>query len=128
MLFNSPEIPVSNNVLKVMSKMPVSEKKRVYKKMERKGSFYVYIVVCKNGTYYTGYTSNLEHRIKLHNSGDGAKYLKGKSPVTLAYSKEYVYYKNALNAERRIKKLTRKRKEALIEAYKKNPCRSIIVT
>lgn len=76
--------------------------------------------MCKNGTYYTGYTSNLENRIKLHNRGDGAKYLKGKSPVILVYSKEYVYFKNALNAERRIKRLTRKRKEALIEVYKMN--------
>lgn len=83
--------------------------------------------MCNNGTYYTGYTNNLENRIKLHNRGNGAKYLKGKSPVTLAYSKEYVYYKNALNAERRIKKLTRKKKETLIEDYKKNLYRSVIL-
>lgn len=88
--------------------------------IKRKGRFHVYIVMCKNGTYYTGYTNNLENRIKLHNKGDGAKYLKGKSPITLVYSKEYVYFKNALNAERRIKTLTRKRKEALIEVYKKD--------
>ncbi|MBI4827020.1 MAG: GIY-YIG nuclease family protein [Nitrospirae bacterium] len=90
------------------------------RKIKRKSSFHVYIVTCKNGTYYTGYTNNLENRIKLHNKGDGAKYLKGKSPVTLVYSKEYVYFKNALNAERKIKMLTRKNKEALTEAYKKN--------
>lgn len=92
--------------------------KSMRRKIKRRGRFHVYIVMCKNGTYYTGYTNNLENRIKLHNKGEGAKYLKGKSPVTLVYSKEYVYFKNALNAERKIKMLTRKNKEALIKAYK----------
>ncbi|MEE8329669.1 MAG: GIY-YIG nuclease family protein, partial [Thermodesulfovibrionia bacterium] len=40
-------------------------------KIKRKGVFYVYIVKCKNGTYYTGYSNNLENRIKLHNKGNG---------------------------------------------------------
>lgn len=95
-------------------------------KIKRRGRFFVYMVMCKNGTYYTGYTNNLKTRIQLHNRGDGAKYLKGKSPVTLAYSKEYVYYKNALNAEIRIKKMTRNRKEALIGAYKKSVSMKVI--
>ena len=86
-------------------------------KIKRKDVFYVYIVKCKNGTYYTGYTNNLESRIKLHNKGNGAKYLRGKSPVKLVYAKEYRYYKNALHAERNLKKLTRKEKEELIERY-----------
>lgn len=85
--------------------------------MKRKDTFYVYIVKCKNGTYYTGYTNNLENRIKQHNKGDGAKYLKGKAPVKLIYAKEYRYYKNALHAERNMKKLTRKQKERLIANY-----------
>ncbi|MBI5049841.1 MAG: GIY-YIG nuclease family protein [Nitrospirae bacterium] len=81
--------------------------------------FFVYIVKCANGTYYTGYTNNLENRIKLHNKGDGAKYLKGKLPVQLVYAKEYKYYKNALHAERNLKKLTRKEKEVLISNYER---------
>ncbi|MBI5874170.1 MAG: GIY-YIG nuclease family protein [Candidatus Omnitrophica bacterium] len=82
--------------------------------------FYVYIVRCTNGYYYTGYTNDLEARIKLHNSGHGAKYLRGKLPVRLAYAKEYRYYKNALIGERRIKKLTRAQKEALIRIYERS--------
>lgn len=86
-------------------------------KIKRKDIFYVYIVRCKDGTYYTGYTNNLENRIKLHNKGDGAKYLRGKLPVKLVYAKEYKYYKNALHAERKIKKLRSWQKQELIRIY-----------
>ena len=74
--------------------------------IKRHDHYYVYIVQCINGTYYTGYTNNLENRIKEHNSGHGAKYLRGKGPVKLVYAKEYRYYKNVLRAERNLKKLT----------------------
>ena len=46
--------------------------------------------------------------------------MRGKLPVTLAYAKEYKYYKNALHAERNLKKLTRKEKEVLIKIYARN--------
>ena len=88
------------------------------KKIKRHGVFYVYIVQCKNGTYYTGYTSHLENRIKAHNTKQGAKYLRGKGPVTLVYAKAYKYYKHALNEERRIKKMRRGEKELLIRKYR----------
>jgi len=80
----------------------------------------VYIVRCKKGTLYAGYTSDLEHRVSLHNKGHGAKFLRGRGPVELVYMKEYQYYKNALRAERWIKKLTRKEKERLISIYEKD--------
>lgn len=81
----------------------------------RRSQYFVYIVRCKSGFYYTGYTNNLERRLNEHNSGRGSKYLRGKRPVQLVYAKEYKYYKNALNAERHIKTLPKKRKEALIK-------------
>lgn len=84
------------------------------RKIKRKGSFFVYIVQCSKGTYYTGYTSDLKNRMKKHNDGTGAKYLKGKGPVKLVYAREYRYFKNAFKAEIEIKKLPRKKKEALI--------------
>lgn len=84
-----------------------------------RNKYYVYIVECNKGTYYTGYTNNLKNRLKLHTNGLGAKYLRGKSPIKLVYVKEYKYYKNALRAERDIKKLTRKQKEELVKAYGK---------
>ena len=76
--------------------------KRAFK---RKGIFHVYMVECSNGAYYTGYTNNLKNRIKLHNSGKGAKYLRGKLPVTLVYAKRYRYFKAAFQTEKDIKKL-----------------------
>jgi len=84
-------------------------------KIKRKGRYFVYIVQCKNGTFYTGYTNSLEKRIKEHNSGRrGAKYLRGKTPAKLVWCKEYQYYKRAVITEKRIKELTRRQKETLV--------------
>ena len=75
------------------------------------------MVECRDGTYYTGSTNNLANRLKLHNNGHGAKYVRGKGPVRLVYVKEYKDYRRALQAERALKKLTRKQKEELIKIY-----------
>ena len=90
------------------------------KPIVRKSLFFVYILKTKIGTYYTGYTNNLENRIKLHNIGRGAKYLRGKGPVKLVYFKHYKYYKTALNEERRIKALSKPGKQKLINTCKKH--------
>lgn len=86
-------------------------------KRKRFGKHYVYIVECRQGMYYTGYTVDLERRVAKHNSGHGAKYLRNKLPVKLVYSKEYKYFKIAYKAEREIKKLSRQAKEALVREY-----------
>ncbi|MCC6759119.1 MAG: GIY-YIG nuclease family protein [Candidatus Omnitrophica bacterium] len=92
----------------------VSPKPKRSTTLKRHSQYFVYIVECATGTYYTGYTKDIDKRIKLHNSGHGAKYLRGKLPVTLVFKKEYKYYKNALTAEREVKKLSRKQKEQLV--------------
>ena len=92
------------------------------RKLARRSKYWVYIVQCRDGTYYTGHTNNLQKRVALHNSGYGSKYLKHRLSVKLVYAKEYRYYKNALRGERNIKKLTRKQKERLIANYENN-CR-----
>ena len=84
------------------------------KKFRRCGLFYVYIVECKDGTYYTGYTPDVEKRIELHNKGKGAKCLRGKLPVELVYVKKFRSLKSALREERNIKKLTHSQKEKLV--------------
>ncbi len=86
-------------------------------RLKRHTSYHVYIVRAVDGTYYTGSTNALEHRLKLHNNGHGAKYLRGRGPVELVYAREYRYYKNALRAERYLKRQTRKHKEELIHIY-----------
>lgn len=85
--------------------------------MKRVGQFYVYIVECIDGTYYTGYTPGLENRLRVHNSGRGAKYTKDRRPVKLVWHKEYRYFKPAFLEEKRIKALTRKQKEKLVKGY-----------
>ena len=85
------------------------------RKVIRKSKFYVYIVECQDGTYYTGYTNDLERRIKEHNGGcKGAKYLRGKQPVRVVWQKEYKYLCYAMRAEYRIKQLNRRQKELLV--------------
>jgi len=88
--------------------------------IKRQSVYYVYILQCNDGTYYTGYTNNLGNRIKEHNSGHGAKYLRGKRPVRLVWCKEYGYYKRAVSREREIKRLTHKEKERLIRIYERS--------
>ena len=85
------------------------------RKAPQKNQYFVYIVQCKNGSYYTGYTNNLKNRIKKHDLGQGAKYLRGKGPVKLIYVKKYGSLHSALCAEIAIKKLTRKKKEVFID-------------
>jgi len=75
---------------------------------------YVYMVLCSDGTLYTGYTTDLVRRINTHNKGRGAKYTRGRLPVFLVYSEEFPTKSEALRRELEIKKLSRKEKEILI--------------
>lgn len=79
---------------------------------------YVYIVRCHDNTYYTGYSTDVPHRIKIHNAAKGAKYTRSRLPVTLVYIEECRDVKSALRRERAIKKMARKDK---IELIKINP-------
>lgn len=89
------------------------------RKFKRSGKFYVYIAQCADGTFYAGYTNDLEKRIAEHNNGKrGAKYTRYKRSVKLVYVKEYKYYKLAVQEENRIKKLRRWQKEELINGKK----------
>jgi len=74
----------------------------------------VYILECADGSLYTGYTNDLEKRLAVHNSGKGAKCLRGKIPVKLVYSKKYKTKSLALKEEFRIKTLSREKKQELI--------------
>lgn len=75
---------------------------------------FTYIVKCSDGTYYTGWTTNLEKRVKAHNEGKGAKYTRTRGPVELVYYEEYEDKIEAMRREYAIKQLTRKQKEKLI--------------
>ncbi|MCD8019384.1 MAG: GIY-YIG nuclease family protein [Clostridiales bacterium] len=79
---------------------------------------YTYIVECRDKSLYTGWTTNLERRIKAHNEGKGAKYTRNRAPVRLVYYEEYGTKQEALKREYAIKHLSRKDKLYLIRQGK----------
>ena len=79
---------------------------------------YVYIVKCSDGTYYTGYTNDLEKRLLAHNTGKGAKYTRNRMPVEMVYFEEYEDKSEAMKREYAIKRLKREQKEKLIKSKK----------
>jgi predicted GIY-YIG superfamily endonuclease len=76
-------------------------------------SFWVYVLQCSDGSYYTGHTDNLQHRIGLHQSGEVPGYTHSRRPVELAFSQECATREEALSAELQIKGWSRRKKEAL---------------
>ena len=76
---------------------------------------YTYIVECKDKTLYTGWTNDLQKRIKTHNDGKGAKYTRSRLPVRLVYYEVYETKQEAMRREYEIKQLTREQKKKLIE-------------
>ena len=67
---------------------------------------YTYILRCRDGSLYTGWTNNLEKRLNCHNAGKGAKYTKARLPVELAYFETFQTKKEAMQREWEIKKMT----------------------
>ena len=75
---------------------------------------YTYILECADGTFYCGWTNDLENRLKAHNEGKGAKYTRPRRPVKLIYFETFDTKEEAMKREYRIKQLTRAQKEKLI--------------
>jgi putative endonuclease len=78
---------------------------------------FVYILKCADNSLYTGWTNNLEKRIDKHNSGNGAKYTRGRLPVELVYFESFETREEAMTREIRIKRMSRSQK---IELTKKS--------
>lgn len=81
---------------------------------------YVYILKCADNTLYTGWTTDLDARLKAHNSKSGAKYTKARTPVELVYFEEFKTKSEALKREYEIKQLSKKKKEELISKKEAN--------
>ena len=77
-------------------------------------SWVVYILQCSDGSLYTGITNDLAARIEAHETGQGAKYTRGRGPLILKYTEECEGRSDASKREMAIKKLSREEKEALI--------------
>ena len=76
---------------------------------------YVYLVRCADSTLYCGWTTDLEKRVRAHNSGKGAKYTRSRRPVKLVYAEEFAEKQEALSREWHLKRLSRAEKIRLIE-------------
>jgi len=77
--------------------------------------FWVYILRCADGSYYTGHTDNLEQRIAQHQSGEFDGYTATRKPVTLMFTQERATREEAHRAEQQIKGWSRKKKEAMMQ-------------
>ena len=72
--------------------------------------YYVYILVCKDGAFYTGYTRDVKTRMKLHKLGRGAKYVRTHPPEKVVYLEKFETRSDAMKREREIKRLPREEK------------------
>ena len=76
---------------------------------------YVYMLRCRDGSLYTGWTNDLEKRLKAHNSGSASKYTRTRLPAELVYFEEWESKEAAMSREWHIKRLTREEKLRLID-------------
>ena len=79
-----------------------------------------YILECADGTYYSGWTNDLDKRIKTHNSGKGGKYTRARLPVKLVYYETFPTKEEAMRREYQYKQLKRAEKEDLIKGNSAN--------
>ena len=79
---------------------------------------YVYLLLCSDGSYYSGYSTDPERRARVHNSGKGAKYTRSRLPVQLVYTHAYDSRSEALKAECSLKRLSHEEKARLTEKNK----------
>lgn len=75
---------------------------------------FVYILRCRDGSFYTGAAKDLAARLRKHEAGRASRYTRGRRPVALAWSRRVRTWSAALRAEHRIKRLPRAEKEALV--------------
>lgn len=78
-------------------------------------AYFAYLLLCADGSYYAGFTTHLEERVKRHNAGKGAKYTRSRLPVCLVYYETFASEHEARSREWHLKQLTHAEKRALIE-------------
>ncbi len=78
--------------------------------------YFTYILRCGDHSLYTGYTSRLKHRLKMHQEGKGAKYTRGRGPISLVYAEPHQQKSAAMKREYQIKQMKKEDKERLIQS------------
>jgi predicted GIY-YIG superfamily endonuclease len=81
--------------------------------------YYVYILLCEDGTYYTGYAKNVKRRVERHKKGQGARYTRMHQPEKIVYVKKFDSRGEAMKREREIKLFSHSRKQRLANLYDK---------
>ncbi len=81
--------------------------------------YYVYIVRCKDGSYYTGYAKDVKCRVEQHRKGRGARYTRMHEPEKMVYVEEFDTRSEAMKREREIKSLSHNKKQQLVNSYDK---------
>jgi len=76
--------------------------------------YWVYVIECADDSFYTGYTTDVERRVREHDRGEGAKYTRGRTPVELVYTEQFDSKSAAMSREYEIKQLSRRQKEELV--------------
>ncbi len=87
---------------------------------ENPGLWWVYILRCRDGSLYSGITNDIDQRLEAHNQGTGAKYTRGRRPVTLIYKEPAANRSEATRRERQMKSLSRQEKLLLAESFVDN--------
>ncbi len=79
--------------------------------------WYLYLIRCRDGTLYTGISTDVDRRFAQHQVGgsDGSKYLRGRGPLSLVFQKKLDSRSLALKAERKVKRMSKTMKEELIK-------------
>ena len=76
--------------------------------------YWVYVIECADDSFYTGYTTDVERRVREHDRGEGAKYTRGRTPVELVHTERFDSKSAAMSREYEIKQLSRRQKEKLV--------------
>ena len=87
------------------------------KKPEKGESYFVYLLLCDDGSYYTGYTNNVALRFERHKKGHGARYTRLRRPEKIVYVKEFRTRGAAIRRELQIKSLSHREKHELVSRY-----------
>lgn len=83
---------------------------------------YVYVLECSDGTFYTGYTTDVDRRVREHETSEGAKYTRGRTPVSLVHVEEFDSRSSAMSREHEVKSLSRAEKERLVGSSISDTC------
>jgi predicted GIY-YIG superfamily endonuclease len=81
---------------------------------------YVYILLCKDGSYYTGYARDVKRRVERHKKGQGARYTKMHEPEKIVYMEEFNSRSDAMKREREIKSFSHSKKQQLANSNEKS--------